>query len=328
MEASRLTPRPRLTVELVPKTCWFSNVRSVLDKPGWDQVRRKVYRQCGYACEICGGRGHKHPVEAHEIWTYHDTTHTQILSGMVGLCPDCHEVKHLGYAATRGREEAALNHLMRINGWTAQQTIDYAERAFEVWAERSRYAWTLDLRGLRPYVTVAVYQAACAADHERPVRDVKAQSPDAPGGVVVIDLGPPDPPLPESAERVFLRVDLPEDLEEWAYDHPAELVAPFLDAASFDVDLNALLHEEMACLNGPVLYDLVCTIARQDPTRRPVAMGDVWYYLVDHDLLWDRDLKLQPWVAMMDVLMELIAAGEVDCAINLRTPLPSRRLPP
>ena len=44
---------PRLTVELVPQTCWFSNVRDHVSREDWDQMRSQVYEsnrwlQCGH----------------------------------------------------------------------------------------------------------------------------------------------------------------------------------------------------------------------------------------------------------------------------------------
>jgi hypothetical protein len=32
----------RLTVELVPSTCWYTNVRSNVSKAVWDRLRRRV----------------------------------------------------------------------------------------------------------------------------------------------------------------------------------------------------------------------------------------------------------------------------------------------
>src|SRR2546423_14926422 len=57
----------RLTVELVPSTCWYSNVRSHVPKAVWDGLRRQVGANPGNCCEICGGRGRRWPVECQEI---------------------------------------------------------------------------------------------------------------------------------------------------------------------------------------------------------------------------------------------------------------------
>jgi hypothetical protein len=143
---------PRLTVELVPKTCWWSNLRSLADRLTWDRIRRPVYRQAEYRCEICGGIGLQHPVECHEVWRYDETTHTQILVRMIALCPACHEVKHIGLAGIRGRGKTARAHLATVNGWSEEQVFAYVAEAFAIWRRRSELPWKLDLSGLHPYV--------------------------------------------------------------------------------------------------------------------------------------------------------------------------------
>jgi hypothetical protein len=152
-----VVPAARLTIELVPATSWYHNVRALVDEPTWDRLRRKVYRRAGYRCELCEGRGPAHPVECHEVWRYDDQARTQTLAGMVALCPACHQVKHLGLANVRGTSAEARAQLMRVNGWTPEQADAYIEQAFHVWERRSQGPWTLDLEGLRPYVLASEY---------------------------------------------------------------------------------------------------------------------------------------------------------------------------
>jgi 5-methylcytosine-specific restriction endonuclease McrA len=137
-----------LTIELVPSTCWFSNLRTELDSKSWDIVRKQTYRQANYVCEVCGGRGKKWPVECHEIWNYDSQKHIQKLVGLIGLCPSCHEVKHIGLAGIRGRRSVAEKHLASVNGWTQEQVERYIKWAFMIWKQRSKYEWTLDLSWL------------------------------------------------------------------------------------------------------------------------------------------------------------------------------------
>ena len=135
----------RLTVELVPSTCWYTNVRSNVSKAVWDGLRRRVASEAGHRCEICGGRGRRWPVECHERWHYDDAARVQRLERLVALCPDCHEVKHAGLASKRGRLEAVIRQLVKVNGWTADDAALYLEAVFETWAQRSRHQWTLDI---------------------------------------------------------------------------------------------------------------------------------------------------------------------------------------
>lgn len=151
------TPKPLgfLSVELVPSSCWFSNVRSEVPKPAWEALKRHVSRRAAHRCEICGGRGYKWPVECHEIFEYNDEEGVQRLSGLQALCPSCHEVKHIGFAFQRGRGERALAKLSKVNGWSADDAKVYVEVAFEVWSRRSRRSWTLDLTGLQALLVEA-----------------------------------------------------------------------------------------------------------------------------------------------------------------------------
>jgi hypothetical protein len=144
-------PRTRLTVELVPSSCWFSNLRSELSKDEWDRLRRAVYERAGNQCEICGGRGTPHPVECHEVWEYDDKRYVQRLAGLIALCPACHEAKHMGYASSIGRAGHARAHLARVNGWSMDDVELYLEMQFEQWSRRSQHEWSLDLTWLEPF---------------------------------------------------------------------------------------------------------------------------------------------------------------------------------
>jgi hypothetical protein len=59
----------KLTIELVPEPCWHNNLRSLLPKEKWDELRRKVYQDNKNQCGICGRSG---KIEAHELWVYDD----------------------------------------------------------------------------------------------------------------------------------------------------------------------------------------------------------------------------------------------------------------
>jgi len=135
----------RLTVELVPKGQWGANLRSELPKSEWDRLRKATYKAAGYRCEVCGGKGHKWPVECHERWRYDEETKTQHLEGLIALCPACHLCKHFGFAGVQGKQDEAFQHLMDVNHWSRTDATHYVEAAFETWSRRSNEVWTLDL---------------------------------------------------------------------------------------------------------------------------------------------------------------------------------------
>jgi hypothetical protein len=145
-----------LTVELVPKTCWFSNVRDHVPKKTWDVLRRPTYQKANNRCEICGGRGSRWPVECHEIWHYDDQNKVQKLIDLIALCPACHEVKHIGLAGLRGREREAKKQLAQVNGWTEEQTEDYLEQVWKIWRDRSQHQWKLNLSWLEQQFGIRV----------------------------------------------------------------------------------------------------------------------------------------------------------------------------
>lgn len=135
----------KLTIELVPRTAWFSNLRTIISKNDWDRLRRGCYRKSSRRCEICGGVGKDHPVECHEIWEYDDTNLIQKLIGLVALCPQCHEVKHIGFANANGRGYMAMKHLMKINEWSEDEARSYIIDQFRIWEVRSSKNWEIDL---------------------------------------------------------------------------------------------------------------------------------------------------------------------------------------
>lgn len=132
---------PKLTIELVPRTAWGSNLRGKLPV-GWPRISAAVREAAGGRCEICGRRSAK--LEAHEVWDYGERG-IQRLAGILALCRKCHEVKHFGLACVRERAAEASAHLAAVNGWSAREAEDYVDEAFAVWRERSEIEWELDL---------------------------------------------------------------------------------------------------------------------------------------------------------------------------------------
>jgi hypothetical protein len=105
----------RLEPNVIPPENHGKNLRSMLPKDDWDLLRTDCYMRSGYVCEICGGKGKKHPVEAHEEWTYDLKKRIQTLKAILALCPDCHLVKHIGRAILIGKFEKAVKHFAKVN---------------------------------------------------------------------------------------------------------------------------------------------------------------------------------------------------------------------
>lgn len=140
-----------LTIELVPKSSWMDNVRSVLTQSQWDIIKKSVYSEAWYVCQICGGVGPIHPVEAHEIWSYDDKTLVQKLEGMIALCHNCHMCKHIGLAQINNKFDLAVQHFMKVNSCNEKEALKHIKQAFKIWKKRSSKKWTLDLSYLKNY---------------------------------------------------------------------------------------------------------------------------------------------------------------------------------
>ncbi|MFJ2093325.1 DUF5710 domain-containing protein [Streptomyces sp. NPDC087901] len=137
-----------LFVDLVPRSCWFTNVRSCVAPKDWERLRRMITRRAGMKCEACGAsedRNVKRWLEAHERWTFDDQKLTQTLRRLICLCTDCHTVTHFGFAQVRGIADQALAHLVKVTGMTKGQAMQHIDAAFGVWEARSGRDYALDL---------------------------------------------------------------------------------------------------------------------------------------------------------------------------------------
>lgn len=144
--AQRATAPP-LRIELVPSTCWWSNLRSELPAEQWAVCKRWSSQRASRRCEICGECGPRWPVECHERWQYldDDRPRVQRLVGLISLCPACHQATHMGFASVSGHLDQAMAHLAGVNGWTPEQCAAHLADSESVWESRSRYEWTLDV---------------------------------------------------------------------------------------------------------------------------------------------------------------------------------------
>lgn len=146
----------KLTIELVPQTSWYNNVRSKVSSDEWDIIRKKSYKIANYVCEICAdngiNQGFSHPVECHEVWAYDDTHNIQKLMGFISLCPLCHKVKHIGLAKVNNELDIAINHLMKVNSIGKRTATRYIEQSFNVWRERNKNNWVVDVSYIKKFL--------------------------------------------------------------------------------------------------------------------------------------------------------------------------------
>ena len=141
------TKELKLTIELVPETVWFSNLRTAMRRSDWDKIRFKAYADYNHSCGIC----HCHPnrLECHEIWEYDDANHIQYLKGFIALCVMCHNVKHIGLSKIKADEgrldyEEVVQHFINVNNCSEYDFMLYRDSAFRQWEKRSKFKWEQD----------------------------------------------------------------------------------------------------------------------------------------------------------------------------------------
>lgn len=137
----------KLVPDLIPKTSFFKNLRSMLTAREWDKIRVFVYEKAEHKCEPCGC--FPRVLHCHEVWSYDETTGVQKLTGLMAICPECHEVKHFGLAQMQGRGGLALQQMMKVNGIGLTAAREIVAEAFKTWTRRSQRTWTLDVSALK-----------------------------------------------------------------------------------------------------------------------------------------------------------------------------------
>lgn len=141
------TPPLKLEIELVPETCFGTNLRARMSQKQWDKHRKEVIAKVGGVCEVCGSDRKLH---CHEKWQYDDKAHVQKLIGFGVLCAMCHYVCHFGLAegiAARGKLDldAVIEHFCAVNDVSRKFFEGHRDMAYSTHISRSRREWTTDL---------------------------------------------------------------------------------------------------------------------------------------------------------------------------------------
>lgn len=150
-----------LMIDLIPKTSWGASLANSLTPKSWESIRKPFIHNYGNRCQICGRKGESlsktiQDVDTHELWSYEtlDTNNkikTQKLLGFIAVCSSCHLMFHLGFAATKGRQEITLKRMQRLEKLSDQDMKLRVERIFNIWEQRSQYDWIVDISILREY---------------------------------------------------------------------------------------------------------------------------------------------------------------------------------
>lgn len=140
----------KLEVELVPKTCWYSNLRNVFTQQEWKLVRNYIcdFRFTDNKCDICGQRAYF--LEAHEQWEYDMKKHIQRSVRIRPLCTNCHKVKHWGLAQLQGELDLVVNHFLTVNQCSEKVLTKHLQKAQQLFEKRNKITnWKLDMSYLK-----------------------------------------------------------------------------------------------------------------------------------------------------------------------------------
>lgn len=146
----------KLTIELVPKSAWYANLRNLVGRYMWEKkIAKDTKDKYGYKCGICGDQAHR--LECHELWEYDDEQHVQKLVGFIALCSYCHKVKHMGHTKILAQQgyvdlEEVFAHFCKVNNCTIAEYRNHEKAAFKQWRERSQYKWTPDFGEYAQYI--------------------------------------------------------------------------------------------------------------------------------------------------------------------------------
>jgi hypothetical protein len=134
----------KLTFELVPDGCWYSNLRSILKPKQWDIIRKEAYSRADGRCMICARKANR--LEAHERWSYDEQKQIQKLEEVIAVCHSCHSVIHIGRTQLLGDEEKAIAHFCKVNKCSYSDYIKALGLANEYHQRLNRVSeWKLDV---------------------------------------------------------------------------------------------------------------------------------------------------------------------------------------
>ena len=144
----------KLSIDLVPKTGWYSNLYRQIPRSKWNKLLKQVYTEAGQACQICVAKGR---LNCYEVWEYDGKKFTQKLKGFVALCSMCHHVKHFGLSqilASKGwlDLDAVVDHFCKVNKVSLKVFDAHKTEVFNVWREQSQHQWEADLDKCREFI--------------------------------------------------------------------------------------------------------------------------------------------------------------------------------
>lgn len=133
-----------LFIDMIPKTSYFKNVRTLFKKEDWNLIRHHIYKRTDNRCECCGCKRSKY-LDAHERWSYDFETGIQKLERIIALCKLCHSATHYGHSKIMKNNINNINeHLKKIKNINDDELDSHIKEARNIWKERNKIQWKLD----------------------------------------------------------------------------------------------------------------------------------------------------------------------------------------
>lgn len=133
-------------VDMLPSSCWTTTYASCISKADDRRIRLGVRQRCGSTCELCQAKEDaQRGIYVGVMPRYAYVDGRQVLRRLMGVCSTCADAVEYGQTQSRGLGGIAKRHLMAVNDWSGAEAQQHIQRAYELWSERSRQEWALDL---------------------------------------------------------------------------------------------------------------------------------------------------------------------------------------
>ena len=144
-----------LQVQMVPMPLWGANLRAVMTRGQWRQVREAMLDQHGLVCSACGRTVERsRDLKCHEEWVYLEESEPAVawLWAVSMVCFHCHASGHPGAlnamiaegtVTERARAET-IAHFCKVNGVTRRQWDVQLRRAQKEFNRRTTRRWYID----------------------------------------------------------------------------------------------------------------------------------------------------------------------------------------
>lgn len=160
------------SVDCVPESAWFANLRSMIPTSQWKALSAYVRHRNHDQCEFCGSN---EKTEAHERWLFDEKTGRQKLMRIMCLCKMCHLSVHIGVATELGFREDAEKHIFATTGWTKKDLVKHLEDGSGRWQTISKMPWTQDVSIVQG-IGITIYDSDTVKNNIAAKRDTLAQA--------------------------------------------------------------------------------------------------------------------------------------------------------